>query len=142
MRMLLGIKGDDRMFLVDLDARSVDVIDPASLEGSAETGSDAVSNIVRARKDGVPMICGVDLAFMAGEQAEDGFSAASSFPFSEPPAAGFSEASSFPFSEPPAAGFSGASSFPFSEPPAAGFSAASSFPFSEPPSRGASRHAM
>ncbi|HWT31520.1 MAG TPA: hypothetical protein VN240_10910, partial [Propylenella sp.] len=78
------------MFLVDLDARSVEVIDPVSLEGPAETGADAVSNIVRARKDGVPVIHGVDLAIMAGEQAEGEFSKASSFPFSEPPAAGFS----------------------------------------------------
>ena len=106
MRMLLGIKGDNRMFLVDLDARSVEVIDPVSLDGSAESGSDAVGEIVRARKDGVPVIRGVDVAIVAGQQDQDEFSTASTFVFSESPAAGFSAASSFPFSEPPSHGAS------------------------------------
>ena len=117
MRMLIGLKGDDRMFLVDLEARSVEVIDPERLDGSAEAGPDAVRDIVRARQEGIPVIRGIDLAIVAGARADEAFYPASGFVYSEAPAAGFSGASSFPFSEPPAAGFSGASSFPFSEPP-------------------------
>lgn len=67
--VVLGLEGDRRMVLVDIDAMTVDAIDPAAIDGDIES----------ARNEGRTMIKGVNVAVARAQH-----SPSASYPFTEP----------------------------------------------------------
>ena len=60
--LIIGVEGEEQLWLVDCQSETVERVDAQSLGGGDATEGDLASNISEARQEGFTVTRGIDLA--------------------------------------------------------------------------------